>query len=199
MRGSVSVVTAPAFEPVTLTQAKAHLRVDSNDENDLIELLIAAATKDVEAFLRRSLVERTLRLTLDRFPCSSLEPIELPQPPALSVTSIQYVDTAGTTQTWSSAQYQVDIRSEPARILPAYGYYYPSTRNQLAAVTIIWQAGYATLSPESDSIEQHFQQAILLTVADLFQNRESAAIGQTVNEIPTSARRLLWPYRALEV
>lgn len=45
-----------AVEPVTLDEAKKHLRVEFNDDDALIEGLIVAARQWAEDFLNRSLV-----------------------------------------------------------------------------------------------------------------------------------------------
>src|SRR5690606_36285460 len=83
---------------------------------------------------------QTLTLTLDRFPCG---PIYLPYPPLQSVSSIGYVDPQGVAQTVGVADYQVDINSEPGRLVPAYGTTWPSTQCVLGAVTIEYVAGYS--------------------------------------------------------
>lgn len=71
-------------------------------------------------------------------------PLRLPSPPLLAVDSIQYTDPDGTLQTMASADYQVDKLTEPARLLPAYGKAWPSTRAVLNAVKIQFRAGYVT-------------------------------------------------------
>ena len=69
MRG-LTLVTAPASEPVSLTEAKAHLRLDSADDDSLITALIRSARETAEAHMRRALVSQTWRLSLDRFPAA---------------------------------------------------------------------------------------------------------------------------------
>src|SRR5690554_6904374 len=108
-------VTQPAEEPVTLVEAKTHLRVDATDEDALISSLIASAREHVEAFQLRALVTQTWRLSLDRFPRGRV--IRLPRPPLQSVTSITYTDPGGAQQTLSNTLYDVDTDSEPGRIV----------------------------------------------------------------------------------
>jgi len=50
----LKVVSPPAVEPVTLDEAKAHLRVTIADDDGYIALLIPAARERVELFLRRA-------------------------------------------------------------------------------------------------------------------------------------------------
>ncbi|HEY1066379.1 MAG TPA: head-tail connector protein, partial [Pirellulales bacterium] len=93
---SVDVVEPPAAEPISLATAKLHCRVDSGEEDELLELAIAAAREYVESFTRRALVSQTLRLSLDVCP---LRELILPRPPLASVVEIAYDDEDGEEQT----------------------------------------------------------------------------------------------------
>jgi peptide/nickel transport system permease protein len=59
-RGSHKTTTAPASEPITLTEAKAHLRVDFDDDDTLITAMIAAARGYVEEHCNRALLTQTV-------------------------------------------------------------------------------------------------------------------------------------------
>lgn len=177
---TITVVTQPASEPVSLTEAKAHLRVDASDEDGLITGLISTVRSMAEVALRRSLVTQTLDACFDHFPgCHADQParsgaaFELLLPPLVSVTSLTYVDTNGTTQTLPTDQYQVDARSQPARILPAYGYFWPATRQQANAVTVRFVAGYG--GPED--VPSCIKSWMLIKLATLYENRESIVVG----------------------
>lgn len=194
MTYALSLVTAPAAEPVSRSEAKAHLRIEASvtDDDTLIDALIVAAREHVEDFTRRALVTQTWDLKLDAFPCDAY--IKVPLPRLQSVTSITYVDTAGTTQTWSSSDYQVDTASEPGRIAPAYGESWPDTRaGQLNAVTVRFVAGYGAAS----AVPQKIKQAMLLIIGHWYEHRENVVISAQAQEIPFAAEMLLWPYRVL--
>jgi len=193
---ALTLVTAPAPEPLTTDQAKLHLRVDSDDENTLIDTLIVTARQWVETFTHRALMTQTWDLKLDAFPCG---PIVLPMAPAISITSITYVDTGGSSQTWSSAEYQTDIPTGPmaqrARIQPAYGYSYPLTRDQMNAVTVRFVAGYgATVQ----TIPDIFIAAMKLLVEHWYAVRTPVLIGSgnVVSNVPHSIESMLWAYKA---
>ncbi len=123
----------------------------------------------------------------------STQPIIVPRPPLITLTpdatyttlGISYVDGNGATQTLSSALYQVDARSEPGRIVPAYGQSWPSTREQLNAVTITYRAGYT----DADAVPKRIKQAIGLLAAHWYENRE--AVGTVGPEIEFSVCSLL--------
>lgn len=79
---------APAEEPVSLTEAKAHCNIESDfvEDDDAIEAFIAAARESCEARTGRQLVSATYVLRLSGFPC--VDVIELPRPPLVSVNSV---------------------------------------------------------------------------------------------------------------
>ena len=136
---TTKLITSPAAAPVSLQEAKAHLRVDNTADDALILAMVAAATSDAEHRLGRALVQQTWEQVQDGFD----DDIDLPNPPLVSVTSLKYIDTDGTEQTLSTSLYSVDGDSEPARILPAYGASWPGTRSVPSAVRARYVAGYA--------------------------------------------------------
>jgi len=195
MSGSLELQSAPAVEPISLDEAKAHLRVDSSDEDDLITSLIQAAREYAEEFLGRALITQTWDWYLDDFPSSDSVPLYVPKPPLQSVMSIQYVDSNGDTQTWDSSEYDVDVKSDPGRIAPAYGESYPDPRDQLNAVTIRFTAGYGD---SASDVPQRIRQALLLILGHWYENRAEVVIGGgSVVQVPLAAQALLWQDRIL--
>jgi len=187
---SLTIITQPTFEPITLEEARAHLRVTSSDDDALIVGYMLAARQHVEDYLGRSLITRTLEVTIDDgLPCE----IELPRPPLASVTFVTYVDTAGATQTLSAGLYQVVTGMVGGKIVPAYGASWPSTRCQSDAVTVRYVAGYGA---NSTSVPDAIRMAILLLVGHFYANREAAMVGVSVSELPFAVEALLNPYRA---
>ena len=142
---ALSLVTAAALEPISLAEAKAYCRIDVDDENDLVDGLIRAGREWIEAFTHRALMTQTWDEKRSQFP-SDVDVIVLPLAPLISVTSITYLDTAGATQTWSSALYTVDApagpHARPGWVYPIYGGIFPATQAIEHAVTIRFVAGY---------------------------------------------------------
>src|SRR3569623_1789255 len=62
------LLTPPEAEPLSVTDAKAYLRVETGDDDVLIASLIAAARSHVEALSRGVLLTQTWRLELDGWP-----------------------------------------------------------------------------------------------------------------------------------
>lgn len=129
----------PGLEPVSLAEAKLHLRVGGSTDDPLIASLITAARTACEERLGRSLIATRWWETTDRFP----ECIRLQRPRLIQVAAIRYVDPNGELQLLDPAAYVVDADSEPARIEPAYGQSWPSTRKAPAAVMIDYASGDA--------------------------------------------------------
>jgi uncharacterized phiE125 gp8 family phage protein len=180
----LSLVTPPTAEPVSLDAAKAHLRVEHALEDDGISAWLAAARQHAEAVTGRQLPPATWALTLDAFPDAGCA-ILVPRPPLKSVTSIAYIDTAGATQTWPAAAYDVEIPVGPlalhGRIRPAFGEVYPATRAVSEAVTITFIAGY-------DSVPYPLHAALLLGVGELYVRREQPDLDKAMT-------RLLDPFK----
>ena len=132
---------APATEPVTLIEAKAHLGVTISDDDARIQALITAARERAESYMQKSLVSQTWSAKFDSFPL--IDSIRLPGP-LLSITSVGYTDEDGEAQTFTG--YTLDAAG--GRILLDYEAEWPDTRDIENAVTITFVAGYTTV-PES--------------------------------------------------
>jgi len=161
---------------VTLSEAKDQMRITGTDEDTLINRLIDAATSYAEELLHRKLLTQTCIDYLDAFPTV----IRPEWSPLVGITSIQYIDTDGATQTWSSAEYDVDTDTVPGRVQPAYGEDYPDIRDDMNAVTVTYTAGYGTAASD---VPQEIRHWILLAVAHLYEHRE-ASIETTLSDVP---------------
>lgn len=203
VRYALTRVSGPAEEALTRAAAKTHLRVDSDQsaEDALIDVLVSAAREAAEDETNRCFVWSTWELVLDAFPAE----IRLPRPPLIRVNAITYVDAAGVTQTLGSDNYQVDARSEPARVVPAVHRSWPATRAQLNAVTVSYVAGYPI--DESGSPTDYAAHvpatalaAMKLTLAHWFNHREEvvSAPGVQPRVMPYGAKWLLWKLRVMD-
>lgn len=189
--------TAAANFPITLEEAKAHLRVTFSDDDSLIEQLIKSATHELETRLQRTLCETTWTEVLDAFPSGG---IKLSMPPLLSVQSIVYYDSTGSVLTLASTEYLVDTHNEPGWVFPAPDKTWPETQGRINAVTITYKAGYllgGTSTQQRDAVPRDLRAYLLIRVATLYENRESINVGNIVTPIP--ALDSLWqPYRVIE-
>lgn len=192
----LTLITGPAEEPVSLSEAKAQVRVTHDLEDELIAGKARTARSWVETFTNRALVTQTWELRLPGFPACGAA-IELPRPPLASVTSVTYVDEAGVTQTWSPAKYQVlkpaGDHADRGRILPAYGETYPTARGDEESVIVRFVAGYGA----AGDVPQALKDALLLKLGDLYTRRESGLAG-TIFAETRAAEQLLWPFRSVD-
>ncbi|MDY6960316.1 MAG: head-tail connector protein [Pseudomonadota bacterium] len=187
----LNLSSAPAETPVTLAEAKAHLRVLYDHDDDTITALIAAATGLLDGrhgILGRALVTQSWEFRLNGFPhCAKLE---LPLPPLRSVTSVKYIDPAGDEQTLSTDDYVVDAATYVGQIRLGYEKAWPATRCEDHAVRIIFAAGFGAGS----EVPMALRQAMLLMIGHWYANRE--AVSETsLSEVPMAAKWLFAPYR----
>lgn len=171
------LTAAPATEPVALGDAKLHLRVSGSDEDDAITLAIERARTEAEDRLGRALITQTWTLYLDAFPDNG--EICLPRPPVQSVSSVKYVDTDGTLQTWSSSNYVVDTSGERQRLYLAYEAFWPSIRAERNAVRIEYVTGYGAAS----DVPAPFRAWMLLRIGDHYEHRETTVTGTIATKL----------------
>lgn len=177
--GEGSVGTAP----ITLTEAKKHLRVDHANDDDYIGSLMLAVTSLCEKLQRRVYVSRQLTYYLDEF----ADEIRPPYSPLASVASIKYIDTDGVLQTLANTVYAVDTWHEPGRITLAYGQTWPSIRPVANAVLVTYNAGWA----DQQSVPDDYKHLVKLLLAHYYENRESVS-EVNLREVPQAFKTLLW-------
>lgn len=188
----LTLITAPSGYPVRMDEARMQARLDTADEDALLEIYLAQLVEAAQHRTGRALLTQTWELTLDAFPDWE---ISVPLPPLQAVVSIKYDDTAGVEQTLASADYKVDTASAPGRIVPAYGKSWPSTLDQIAAVRVRFTAGYGA----AETVPAAIRHWILARLATYAAFREQLAERQTL-ELPRDfTDGLLDPYRIVSI
>ena len=182
--------TQPAVEPVTLAEAKAHLRVDTADDDTYITGLVRAAREWVEQYLDRTLVHTQWVMRFDRFPPDGTLDIELPRPPMVAsgtatAVALTFTYENGDTATYSTASFRVDRASTPGAVKTLYGQTWPPHLQDDNAISVTWWAGYG---PSGSDVPQGVKNAMLLYVHELYEKRGNA-------EPPDAAKALLDAYR----
>ena len=201
-------------EPVTLSQAKLHLRVDGTDEDTLINSLISAARSAIEGQIGRLLVTRTAELGLVGFPFygdssqfyaqygryavgpfTPYPPIPIPLPPLQSVVSIKYTKIDGTTVTVDPSIYTFDASGQPGLIFPQYQKTWPTD--------LFFSGGYPVriqFTAGMTEIPQDLISAVLLMIGHLYMNREASTVGRmdVGSELPLGVQYLIQPHRYYE-
>jgi uncharacterized phiE125 gp8 family phage protein len=177
-------VEGPAVEPVPLADMKAHLRVDHDAEDALIEGLTKAARLMVEAASRRLLVEQTWRVVLDRWPETGT--LLLPLSPLIAVESITFVDASGGSIAIPPERIDADGMSDPPRIAVSDP---PQPGRARNGIVVTVRAGYGA-APED--VPATLRLAVKIIVARWFENRGDIAGDQT---LPPDALALIAPFR----
>lgn len=179
----LTLITAPVAKVLSLDEAKEHLRVDHDDENTLIEALIAAATAWLDGWsgvLGMCLEAQTWEMSLDRFPAREFC---IPLGPVASIDAITYIDSEGSEQTLSLTEYE----TAGARIRPVSGW--PATSAKYDAVKVRFTAGNGT--PEN------IKHVVRLLIAHWYENRES--VGDKMEAVPMAVDMLIAPIRRVRL
>ena len=187
--------TAPAAEPISLDEAKRHVRIDidETDHDDYLHDLITVAREQVEMITWRKLITQTWYGYLQDWPGGKY--IELPFGKLQSVTAIKYTDVDGDESTWSSDEYIVGTDYQKGRVTLADGYTWPTeVLYPSNPIEIEFVCGYGL----AVSVPAQIKHAMKMIVSELFENRETSIIGTTFNEMET-INNLVSDYRLNEL
>ena len=190
--GKLVLKTGPATTAISLAEAKAFLRVDSDydDDDSYITSLIGVATNVVEQFTRRRLITQTYNIYYDEFPPF----MDLQVGNVASVTHVKYYDTDNTLQTLDTSQYDVDIRVKPGRIYQAEDGNFPDTYERANSVEVEFVVGSA-----ASDVEDAIKQGMFIVIGRYYENRQDVVTGTIASELPLMVEHLLTPYRLLEL
>lgn len=188
------MTSAPALEPLTVAEAKAHVRVDGSAEDTLIGSLILTSRLHIEAALGLALITQSWRLRLDRWP--ERGEVELPIAPVQAVTAVRVLDGDGAGQTVSPESYVVDAdgASCPARIVPRGAWPIPGRRT--GGIEIDFSAGFGDGAADVPGPVRH---ALQLLTAHWYEHRDPIEVGARGTNIPAAVSELLMPYRRVRL
>jgi uncharacterized phiE125 gp8 family phage protein len=187
---ATTLVTAPASEPVSLAEAKAHLRVVHSDDDQLIASLITAARRVVEARTGLCLIAQDWMCFRDDWPEDGV--IELPVAPLRAVEEIGVYGEDGQKAVIDPAHYIVDAASRPARVMLRGSRLWPRPGRVVNGIGIRAEAGFG---PLPEDVPQPLRQAVLLLVAYVFAQRGE----ETGGGLPVNLGALLSPYRRVRL
>lgn len=181
------MLTAPALEPVTLTEAKRHANVVASDDDTFLTALIQAARELVEIDTSRALINQTWELELGDWWTGGLE---VARPPLVSVTHVKYYDADDVLQTLPATHYDVDTRRQPGVIWWDEDHTAPTLSDEANPVLVTYVAGYGSAAA---AVPQRAKQAILLLVGHWYRCRE--AVGTVGDEVALAYQRLIQSLR----
>jgi len=177
-------LTEPVEEPVTLAEAKAHLRVDLDEENGLISSFIVVAREQCELEARRSFVKRSMRYMCHSWPTDLGK--TLPQRPVVSITHVKVYDWEDAATAIASSNYRL---TDDDRVRFTSDFSWPVRARLADGYEVEYIAGYG----DASAVPQRYKQAILLLVGHFYENREAVTLaqGMTATVLPLAVQSLL--------
>ena len=186
---SLVLTSGPASEPVTVADAKAHLRIDGTAEDVLIGSLILTSRLHIEASLGLALINQTWMLVMDRWPQGGA--VQIPIAPLQAVTAVRVRDFSGVATLVPATSYVVDIASKPPRLVwNNTAQPYPG---QVAnGIEIDLAVGFGA---NAASVPAPLKHAIVMLTAHWYEHRDPVEIGSTSVRIPDAVADLIQPFR----
>ena len=179
---------APETLPLTLDEAKRHLRVEHGDENDLITSLIGAVTAHLDGWsgiLGRCLIAQEWKAS---YPCFK-RVLRLPFPD-VTAAAVSYFDAYDEAQAFDASAFRLLEDSAGAYVWLAAGTTYPAVYGRPDAVQVTFTAGYGAAA----DVPLPIRQAMKLLIGHFYENRE-AVTAQAMRELPMAVKALIAPYR----
>lgn len=181
-------LTAPAAEPLTMDEVRLHVRVETEEEDALLDRLIRVARQRCEQYTGRVLITQSWRLALDSWPGRI---VDLPFPPLSAVTSVSTLASDETASAVSAGLYAVDAAAVPGRIIRKSGNAWPVPGRTYNGIQIEFDAGYGA---NWNSVPEPLRQGMLLLIGHLFERREGEGAS-----LPPAAEGLWHPYRLVRL
>lgn len=178
------IFTQTGAEPVALADAKNYLRIDQSSDDSLVTALVQSARSTAEKYINKIIVQKTVTMTMDMLPGGI--GFKLPYGPVQSLSSITLTDNTGTTTTWDSSNYTLDISGQ--RVIYSAIAVFPTSYNVASSVVVTYVAGYG-LATDITTIPGGIVQAIRHLVAATYENREVSAA------VPPLVCTLLQPFK----
>ncbi|MBB4954489.1 putative phiE125 gp8 family phage protein [Agrobacterium vitis] len=182
---TITTLTPPTVEPLALTDVKAHLKIDTNDEDDLLTSLITTARQHLEAETGLCLMTQKLRLYLDDWPDG--EVIQLAKAPVQTIDAVTVYDENGNAVQASLHDHLLDGQARPARLWLRNP---PLPGRPINGIEIDFTAGYSTATDVPDTLRR----AMSLHVATMYAYRGVVAPGDQPAALPLGYERLIAPF-----
>jgi len=183
----IVLITPPSVEPVTLLQAKLHLKLITNPadasvhpDDAKVQDLISVAREQAEQFCNRAFAEAGYEARGCGFDVALFGP-------AGAITSVKYLDTDGAEQTLTNTVYELNASLDRLRL--KIGQSWPAVYARDDAVRVVFSAG-----DDPADVPRSVWAAMLLIVGTLYDNRASLDDRQTF-ALPLRVQDLLMPYR----
>lgn len=180
-----TLAVAPAVEPLSLDEARQHLRLDDHADDDYLASLIVVAREWIEERTWRALISQTWDFYFDRFG----DPLMLGRPPvASSGLSVKYLDDNGVLQTLATSVYELGQRNGIGIVRRKYGQVWPSARDVEDAVVVRAVCGYGA---NPSDVPAKYRHAMRLLVHHWYEQRMPVVTGTIATQIPLLVESLV--------
>jgi uncharacterized phiE125 gp8 family phage protein len=183
-----TLLIPPAVEPLSLAEAKSYLRVEHDDEDELIGGLIRAARDYVEMATSRVLITQTWRFVYNAWPLAGW--LRLPLAPVRQLVAARIYDAANISHAVDTAAFTLDVTAATFGFVP---WPLPAPARKIAGVELDVELGYG---PAGADVPAPLRQTIRLLVAESYEKRNLNA--ETAIPFATLAA-LFAPYRMLSL
>jgi uncharacterized phiE125 gp8 family phage protein len=187
------MTSGPAIEPVTIADAKAHMRIDTAAEDVLIGSLILTSRLHVEAALSVAMITQMWTLVIDRWPGG--DTVDIPLSPLQAVPAVRVKNASGVGIVVPSTNYLIDIASRPPRLVWNQAWR-PDPGVAVNGIEIDLTAGFGN---DASSVPAPLKHAILLLVAHWYEHRDPVEIGANEARIPDAVADLIAPFRKIRL
>lgn len=190
------VVTAPAVEPVGVKEVKNFLKIDFENDDELIASLIVSAREWCEKYTSRAFIGQTLKAHFQEHS----EIVRLPYAPIISISSVTRVrEDDSTTLTVNSDYYVMGVQDKYLSLTTqSADYFTPGTSplDNLRAwsLEVQYVAGYGY---KASDVPSAIRSAIVRLASYYYENRNEVEVGTVVAKAPMGVKTLLNPYKVL--
>ena len=188
------LTSGPAVEPVTLAEAKAHLRVDGSAEDTLIASLIVTSRLHVEAAAGLALVTQSWSWYVDAWPRGHA--LKLPLRPVQSIAAVRLYEETGAATTLDPATWFLDGAAAPPRLVRQGALPWPRPSRIANGIEVAFTAGFG---PASTDVPAPIRHAILLLIAHWHEHRSPLEDGAPAEFLPAMVSELLAQYKAVRL
>jgi uncharacterized phiE125 gp8 family phage protein len=182
----VKQITPSTLEIVTLTEAKAHLKVTGSDEDTLIRSYLNAAVQRCENYRQSVIMSSEWEVYLRSWSAN----VNLQKYPVTAINSVKYFDTDNTEQTVTASNYRLLDFKVPARLEFDNTYSFPDTYDREYPIVINYQAGFTYAASGNYAL---IKEAVFMELGTMNEIRQNNVLGVGLSsvEVKTSSMDLL--------
>lgn len=180
----------PAVEPLTRAEAKAFLRIDHDAEDALVDALIGAARRTVEAQTGRVLITQTWRFVRDAWPLSGV--IAAPVSPLREILSATVTLADGSAADVPEGGLVLKSDRAPS-LIHADLSLVPAPGVSAGGISLTVRAGYGDAASD---VPADLVQAVRLLLGHFYEHRDGT--GDAIR-LPATVTALLAPYRVVRL